>query len=173
MLQNYQALQNKNYSREHVALDLSKPSREVMIRTTESTKLALEKTMNGKIKAASIIDRHPDRNGEIKYINYTPKQEGLTDNSEGHQRIIQLSELKKDPFEQVKFKRKRIPRDSSDSAVPVMHSPPRKITMADQRDWKIPPCISNWKNAKGFTIPLEMRLSADGRNLRNVIFFLI
>jgi hypothetical protein len=34
--------------------------------------------------------------------------------------------------------------------------------------WNIPPCVSNWKNAKGFTIPLEMRLSADGRNLKNV-----
>lgn len=32
-------------------------------------------------------------------------------------------------------------------------------------DWKVPPCISNWKNPKGYTIPLEMRLSADGRTL--------
>jgi len=47
-----------------------------------------------------------------------------------------------------------------------MHSPPRKLTVKDQQDWKIPPCISNWKNAKGYTIPLEMRLSADGRTLQ-------
>lgn len=32
-------------------------------------------------------------------------------------------------------------------------------------DWKIPPCVSNWKNSKGYTIPLEMRLKADGRTL--------
>jgi len=50
-----------------------------------------------------------------------------------------------------------------------MHSPPRKITLQDQQDWKVPPCISNWKNAKGYVIPLDMRLSADGRNLRDVI----
>ena len=30
-------------------------------------------------------------------------------------------------------------------------------------DWKIPPCVSNWKNAKGYTIPLDKRLAADGR----------
>lgn len=33
-------------------------------------------------------------------------------------------------------------------------------------DWKIPPSISNWKNNKGYTIPLEMRLRADGRTLK-------
>jgi len=32
----------------------------------------------------------------------------------------------------------------------------------------IPPCISNWKNNKGFTIPLDKRLAADGRGLQDV-----
>jgi len=48
----------------------------------------------------------------------------------------------------------------------VMHSPPRKVTVKDQQEWKIPPCISNWKNAKGYTIPLDKRLAADGRGLQ-------
>ena len=47
-----------------------------------------------------------------------------------------------------------------------MHSPPRNITAKDQQDWKIPPCISNWKNPKGYTIPLDKRLAADGRGLQ-------
>jgi len=46
-----------------------------------------------------------------------------------------------------------------------MRSPPRKLTNKDMQDWKVPPCISNWQNAKGFTIPLHMRLQADGRNM--------
>jgi SNW domain-containing protein 1 len=54
----------------------------------------------------------------------------------------------------------------------------------EQQDWKIPPCISNWKNAKvcivffitlfdrddffkGYTIPLDKRLAADGRGLQS------
>ncbi|MED6179183.1 hypothetical protein PIB30_114792, partial [Stylosanthes scabra] len=49
-----------------------------------------------------------------------------------------------------------------------MHSPPRPVTVKDQQDWKIPPCISNWKNPKGYTIPLDKRLAADGRGLQDV-----
>lgn len=37
-----------------------------------------------------------------------------------------------------------------------------------QKEWKVPPCISNWKNAKGYTIPLDKRLAADGRGLQQV-----
>ena len=50
--------------------------------------------------------------------------------------------------------------------MPVMHSPPRAVRAKEQQDWKIPPCISNWKNAKGYTIPLDKRLAADGRGLQ-------
>jgi SNW domain-containing protein 1 len=39
------------------------------------------------------------------------------------------------------------------------------VTKEEQEAWKIPPCISNWKNAKGYTIPLDKRLAADGRGL--------
>ena len=51
--------------------------------------------------------------------------------------------------------------------VPVMHSPPRKVSAADQAAWKIPPCVSNWKNSKGYTRPLEKLLAADGRGLQD------
>ena len=34
-------------------------------------------------------------------------------------------------------------------------------------DWKIPPCISNWKNTRGYTISIHMRLAADGRSLQH------
>lgn len=84
-----------------------------------------------------------------------------------------MNDLPKDPLEPVKFKHKRIPRENSDAPVAIMHSPPRKLTMKDMQDWKIPPCISNWKNAKGYTIPLSMRLSADGRYLKDVSISII
>ena len=60
----------------------------------------------------------------------------------------------------------QVPRASGAPPVPQMHSPPRNITAKDQQDWKIPPCISNWKNPKGYTIPLDKRLAADGRGLQ-------
>jgi SNW domain-containing protein 1 len=42
------------------------------------------------------------------------------------------------------------------------------VSAKDQADWKVPPCVSNWKNAKGYTIPLDKRLAADGRGLVEV-----
>jgi len=77
-----------------------------------------------------------------------------------------MVEMPKDPLEPPKFKHKRIPRVSGSPPPPVMHSPPRKITMKDQQEWKIPPCVSNWKNNKGYTVPIDMRLAADGRGLQ-------
>merc|ERR1719359_2123079 len=72
-----------------------------------------------------------------------------------------------DPLQPPKFKHKRVPRGPGTPPPPVHHSPPRKLTQKDQKDWKIPPCVSNWKNSKGYTIPLEKRLQADGRGLQD------
>jgi len=43
---------------------------------------------------------------------------------------------------------KKIPKGPPSPPAPVMHSPNRKVTVKEQQEWKIPPCISNWKNAK-------------------------
>ena len=42
-----------------------------------------------------------------------------------------------------------------------------QVTVKEQQDWKIPPCISNWKNNRGFTMSLDKRLVADGRGLQD------
>lgn len=82
--------------------------------------------------------------------------------------ILRVQSVQLDPLEPPRFKHKRIPKGPGSPPPIMMRSPPRKLTVKDQLDWKIPPCISNWKNAKGYTIPLEMRLSADGRTLQHV-----
>jgi SNW domain-containing protein 1 len=68
--------------------------------------------------------------------------------------------------EPAKHANKKVPRGPPEDPTPILHSPPRKLTVADQQAWKIPPCISNWKNVGGFTIPLDKRLAADGRGLQ-------
>ncbi|KAL5976800.1 hypothetical protein ACLOJK_021134 [Asimina triloba] len=73
-----------------------------------------------------------------------------------------------DPLEPPKFKHKWVPKESGSSPVPVMDSPLRPITIKDQQNWKILPCISNRKNQKGYTIPLDKHLAADGRGLQDV-----
>jgi len=47
-----------------------------------------------------------------------------------------------------------------------MHSPIRMIDPKEIINWKIPPTVSNWKNPKGYIIPLDKRLASDGRLLQ-------
>lgn len=43
-----------------------------------------------------------------------------------------------------------------------------QVTVKEQQEWRIPPSVSNWKNPKGYTLPLDKRLAADGRGLQSV-----
>lgn len=105
----------------------------------------------------------------LRYVRYTSEQQGSEFNSGAKQRIIRMVDVQKDPMEPPKFKtNKKIPRGPPSPPAPVMHSPPRKVTAEEQQDWKIPPCVSSWKNQKGYTIPLDKRMAADGRGLQDV-----
>lgn len=149
----------------HVEEELGKPDEETVAETTAKTRSALERLVQGKIQAAqpsSVVTKA----GGPTYVKYTPAQQGAAFNSGAQNRIIRMVEMPKDPLEPPKFKHKKVPRGPSSPPAPVMHSPPRKVTVKDQQNWKIPPCISNWKNSKGYTIPLDKRLAADGRDLQ-------
>ncbi|XP_043720262.1 SNW/SKI-interacting protein A [Telopea speciosissima] len=135
--------------------------------TAERTKAALEKIVNVRLSAAQ-PKNVPQQSSDSKFIKYKPSQQSAAFNSGAKERIIRMVEMPVDPLEPPKFKHKRVPKASGSPPVPVMHSPPRPVTVKDQQDWKIPPCISNWKNPKGYTIPLDKRLAADGRGLQEV-----
>ncbi|KAG5647296.1 hypothetical protein DXG03_000833 [Asterophora parasitica] len=144
---------------------MDRPSEDEVQATADKTRAALEKLVNGKIKAAQ-PKNVPDSQGKTSFIRYTPGQQ----NGEAglKQRIIKMSEVVEDPLEPPRFKHKKIPRGPPSPPPPVLRSPPRKATAAEQKEWMIPPCISNWKNNKGFTIPLDKRLAADGRGLQDI-----
>lgn len=104
------------------------------------------------------------------------QQEG---SSTGNQRYIQVRTKAVDPLEPPNIRHKRAPRGPPSPPTPLLHSPPRNsenASAANEKDWKIPSCISNWKNPYGYTIPLEKRtannrkgslrgpLAADGSN---------
>ncbi|XP_078161526.1 SNW/SKI-interacting protein A-like [Carex rostrata] len=135
--------------------------------TTERTKAALEKIVSVRLSAAQ-PKNVPTHNSESQFIKYKSSQDSAAFNSGAKERIIRMVSNQIDPLEPPKFKHKRVPRPSGSPPVPIMHSPPRPVTVKDQQDWKIPPCISNWKNPKGYTIPLDKRLAADGRGLQDV-----
>ncbi|KAF3539327.1 hypothetical protein F2Q69_00020906 [Brassica cretica] len=125
--------------------------------TTEETKAAMEKVVNVRLSASQPTNV-PSQSGDSKYIKY----------EQSSSRIIRMVEMPVDPLDPPKFRHKRVPKASGSPPVPVMHSPPRPVTIKDQQDWKIPPCISNWKNPKGYTIPLDKGHAADGRGLQDV-----
>jgi SNW domain-containing protein 1 len=96
--------------------------------------------------------------GPPNYIRYVPAQDGA------QPKIIQMVEVQKDPLEPPRFKiNQKVPRAPPSPPVPVMHSPPRKITAEEHKQWKIPPCVSNWKNPRGYTVPLDKRCAFNGR----------
>uniref|UniRef100_A0A672IYL5 SNW domain-containing protein 1 n=1 Tax=Salarias fasciatus TaxID=181472 RepID=A0A672IYL5_SALFA len=150
------------------AAELQRPDEEAVQELTEKTRAALDKQVSQKIAAAMPV-RAADKQAPAQYIRYTPSQQGVAFNSGAKQRVIRMVEMQKDPMEPPRFKiNKKIPRGPPSPPAPVMHSPSRKMTVKEQQEWKIPPCISNWKNAKGYTIPLDKRLAADGRGLQTV-----
>ena len=98
----------------------------------------------------------------------TPSKQNPLFNSGAKQRVIHVVEVQEDPMEPPKFKiTSKIPHGPPSPPTPVLHSPPRKVTIREQQEWKIPLCISNWKNNCGYAIPLDMRLAADERGLQD------
>jgi SNW domain-containing protein 1 len=148
-------------------IDLSKPSEEDIATTTEKTKNALAALVSGAVAAQKPKNVNVGARKEATFVRYTPANQ-MGDNSKKQDRIMKIVERQRDPMEPPKFKHKKIPRGPPSPPPPLMRSPPRKLTAQDQEDWKIPPPVSNWKNPKGFTVPLDKRLAADGRGLQDV-----
>ena len=148
-------------------VSLARPSEEEVAAQRTKTQDALQKLVDG----ASAAQRPKAIKGTSRrdptYVSYTPNNQ-MGDQSSGKTRIIKIVDRQQDPMEPPKHKHKKIPRGPPSPPPPVMHSPPRKLTAEDQEMWKIPPPVSNWKNPKGYTVPLDKRLAADGRGLQDV-----
>ncbi|KAI7861481.1 SKIP/SNW domain-containing protein [Spinellus fusiger] len=155
------------------ALAMERPGDEEVQSVADKTRAALEKIVNGKIAAAqpkNVVKTSGGTNKDPTYIRYTPAQSQGSDtfNSGAKQRIIRMVDAPTDPMAPPSFLHKKVPRGPPSPPAPVMHSPPKKLTAKEQAEWVIPPCISNWKNTKGYTIPLDKRLAADGRGLQEL-----
>lgn len=148
-------------------ISLERPSQEEVAEQTERTKNALAALVSGAVAAQKPKNVTGLSRKDPTYVRYTPANQ-MGDTGRKNDRIMKIVERQKDPLEPPKFKHKKIPRGPPSPPAPVMHSPPRKLTAEDQEAWKIPPPVSNWKNPKGYTVPLDKRLAADGRGLQDV-----
>jgi SNW domain-containing protein 1 len=147
-------------------LVLDRPSEEEVQATKERTAQALALIVQGQTMAQNPKNVKGRSKDEPTFVKYTPTAQ--MGESQGKTRILKIQQRQLDPLEPPKFKHKKIPRGPPSPPPPVLHSPPRKLTAEDQEMWKIPPPISNWKNPKGYTVPLDKRLAADGRNLQDI-----
>lgn len=148
-------------------INLDRPSEEEVAASTERTKNALATLVSGAVAAQKPKNVNVGARKDPTYVRYTPANQ-MGDNTKKNDRIMKIVERQQDPMEPPKFKHKKIPRGPPSPPPPVMHSPPRKLTAEDQEAWRIPPPVSNWKNPKGYTVPLDKRLAADGRGLQDV-----
>lgn len=145
----------------HGDVSLAKPSESAIEATRNKTQAAIQKIMEGKAAAAQPKGRKAQ---EPTYVRYTAT--ARLGEEANQQRIIKMVDVQEDPLAPPKFKHRKVPARPPSPPAPVLRSPPRKLTAADQQAWYIPPSVSNWKNPKGFTIALDKRVAADGRNLQ-------
>jgi SNW domain-containing protein 1 len=107
---------------------------------------------------------------ETQFIQYTPRPDAPGYNPAASQRIIQMAPAQVDPLQPPKHKFIKAPRGPAEDPVPVLHAPSTTKLSKEERDaWNVPSCISNWKNMRGYTIPLDKRLAADGRHARETV----
>lgn len=140
--------------------DLVRPSAEEVARETEEAKRALNRLVlerNAKTQPKSFTATSATDSFQI--IRYMDR-EGMGE------RIVKMVEMPRDPLEPPKFSHKRMPRAPPSPPAPRLHSPPRRLREEEVRAWHIPPSISSWKNPKGYTVPLDKRLAADGKGLQ-------
>ena len=110
-----------------IAPELSRPDEEEVDKTTEETRLALERIIQTKISAA-LPAKTAEKRAPVEYIRYTPALQGEQFNSGSKQRLIHMVEIQKDPMEPPRFNvNKKIPRGPPSPPVPVLHSPNRKV----------------------------------------------
>jgi len=140
----------------------ARPTDDEIKKTTEKTQAALQAILEGRSKSSQGALGKDKKSGP-SFVKYTPASRSTVGS-----RIIRMVEAPVEPMEPPKFKHKKMPRGPPSPPAPVLHSPPRKVSAEDQSNWVIPPCISNWKNAKGYTIPLDKRLAADGRGIQDI-----
>lgn len=149
------------------ASGFERPSQEQVMNNTERTRLALEAITKGRNKP--VVPKSSSQQGNqqaAQFIRYTPGQQGV---GNGTQRIIKMTEAARDPLEPPRHRFRKTASGPPPPPPLVLRSPPRKVTAQEQKDWMIPPAISNWKNNKGYTIPLDKRLAADGSGIKDVV----
>ncbi|KNA01511.1 nuclear protein SkiP [Plasmodium vivax North Korean] len=140
-------------------LAIYKPNEEEEKEIINNTKKNIEQMINEKTKKSVATKK------EDKFFRYIPQNKL---NSHLEERIIKVVHKTEDPLDVSKFKHKKLPNVKNSPDYPLLRSPTRKLNKEEEENWKIPPCVSNWKNNKGYNIPLDKRIQSDNKKLNQV-----
>jgi len=154
--------------------DLALPSEEDAASTAARTQRALSALISSKVamdkptgSAMTAAKDSATAHERTQFIRYTPNESAPGYNPQASQRVIRMVPAQIDPMQPPKHMHRKAPRGPAEDPVPVLHAPPEKLSKEEREAWNVPACISNWKNTRGYTIPLDKRLAADGRGLRD------
>ena len=168
---NYSDLKGYQPNKEELALPTKKEEIEAASKTQNAisallaSKIALSKPSGTALANASTSMNQEEK---TQFISYTPNPNAPGYNAAAApKRVIQMVPAQLDPMMPPKHKHEKAPPGPADDFTPVLHAPPEKLTKEERESWNVPACISNWKNTRGYTIPLDKRLAADGRGLRD------
>lgn len=155
---------------EELANQLVLPDAEALAETAKRTQAALDPIVRGNVAASlpsNFRGRESNGTQAAEFVRYTPASTNRSHNSGAEQRIIKMVQAPVDPMEPPRFSQKKTPVAPPSPPVPVLHSPARKISKQEAADWVVPPAISNWKNNRGYTVPLDKRLASDAASHRD------
>lgn len=105
----------------------------------------------------------------LEYEYKNPLQSSALSSENQTKTQISITTKQVDPLEPSKFKHRRIQKESNEAPVTILRSPQKKVSAEEMRSLKIPPCLSNYSNQKGYTIPLHMRVMGDMRKNNELI----
>ena len=112
--------------------ELQKPDDDAIRDTTERTRAALERKLQGRSDVTPLATAEvAAATGQVaaSFLRYTPAS---TNGAPTQTRIIKMVSKAVDPLEPPKFRHRKTIKAEGDPPVPVMHSPPRKVTAEDQ-----------------------------------------
>lgn len=139
---------------------------DIALPTPEEEEAEAARTQNALLALLS----EKEEKEEKQFIQYTPRPDAPGYNPAAAQRVIQMVPAQVDPLQPPKHRYIKAPRGPAEDPVPVLHAPnTTKLTKEEREAWNVPSCISNWKNMRGYTIPLDKRLAADGRHARETL----
>ncbi|EZG88190.1 SkiP/SNW domain protein [Gregarina niphandrodes] len=147
---------------------LEKPSDEATEALAQDTERALAAILGKRAGQSQLARAEASARASDKFVRYIPDPNAPGYNPAIKERVVRIVEKAVDPLEPSKFKKRKAPAPNLEEPTPLLRPPPKKLTPAERESWNIPPSISNWINPAGHTLPLEMRIQADRRNMQEV-----